>query len=123
MSDILPDLLILSGNKFLLRPTGVFILVTFQLPLGDCRSIEVLELVTIQLPLGDCNKDSLILFILVGVINILSSSSFLYSSKIIGVVKIILLIISYLLITFIYVKINFFLKTRFFMFNIRIIVL
>jgi len=95
MSDIIPDLSIFSGNKFLLRLIGVFELVTFQLPLGDCRAIGVFELVTFQLPLGDCNKDSLISFTLVGVINILSSRSLLYSSEIIWAVKIIIFIIGY----------------------------
>jgi len=70
---ILNDLSILSGNRFFFGPIGsVLELVTFQLPLGDCRTIEsVLEFVTFQLPLGDCNKDSFIFAILVGVINII----------------------------------------------------
>lgn len=119
MSDILPDLSNMSGNRFFLGPIGVFKFVTFQLPLGDCRPIEsILEFVTFQLPLGDCNKDSLIFVIFVGVINILSSSS----KIIVKAVKINILIISYLYITFSHVKIKFSLRTRFFMINIRVIV-
>lgn len=59
------------------------------------RTIRVFKLVTFQLQLGDCNTGSLILFIFIGVVNIVFLSSISYSPEIIRTVEIIILIIRY----------------------------